>query len=45
MNYLMINLVGVSSVIIISVFFKKILNYNYLYYINDKYILDCMRSE
>jgi hypothetical protein len=45
MNNLIKNLFSISSAIIISVFVKNILNYNYLYNINDTYILDCMRSE
>ena len=44
MSNLIVNIVGVSSAIIISVFVKSILIYNY-YDINDKYILDSMRSE
>jgi hypothetical protein len=43
MNYLIIS-ISISSAIIISVFIKnKINNYKTLY-LNDKYILDCMRS-
>jgi hypothetical protein len=45
MNNFIKNLFGISSAIIISVFVNKILNYNCLYNINDKYILDCMRNE
>ena len=45
MNNLMKHLFSISSAIIMYVFTKKNLNYNYLYSINDKYILDCMRSE
>jgi hypothetical protein len=39
------SIITISSVIIVSVFVNKMLNYNYNYNINDKYILDCMRSE
>ena len=41
----MVNIVGVSSAIIISVFVRNFFNYNYSLCLNDKYILDSMRSE
>ena len=44
MNNLMINLVSISSALVISVFVKKIYNY-YNIDLNDKYIIDSMRSE
>jgi hypothetical protein len=46
MNNLMRNIsISISSAIIISVFANKILNYNYLCSVSDKYIFDCMRNE
>ncbi len=45
MNYLMKNLFGISSAIIISVFVKNFINNYNIFYLNDKYILDCMRLE
>ncbi len=39
------NILVISSVIVISILVKKSLNYNYNFNLNDKYIIDCMRSE
>ncbi len=39
------NIVIISSAIIIAIFVKKFFNYNYNTNVNDKYILDCMRLE
>ena len=45
MNNLIKNLFSISSAIIISVFVKNIINNYNIVYLNDKYILDCMRTE
>ncbi len=37
------NKVAIISIIVVSIFFKQIYSSNYT--INDKYIMDCMRSE